>query len=144
MIRVLLKRLSKRAQHPVQSCPGDAGQDLVCVEGGIVWPFSTRDFSTGWRIKVSAGYWGSIKARSSTLMKRRLLINEGVIDSGYTGELSILVFNPTWWPKRVKAGDRLAQIILMPHVPEVDMLEVETLPETHRGQNGFGSTGMGV
>ena len=118
----------------------DVGHDLTCVKGGIIWPFCTKDLTTGWRIKIPEGFWGSIKARSSTLYKRRLLVNEGVIDTGYTGELSILVFNPTPFPKIVKKGDKLAQLILIPIVENIEVL-VGHLPKTDRGQAGFGSTG---
>lgn len=138
---ILVQKTYYNAIRPFIAKPGDAGFDLTCAEGGIVWPFSTRDFSIGWKIKIPEGYWGSIKARSSTLMKRKLFINEGVVDSGYTGELSVLVFNPTWLPKRIKIGDRLAQLIIIPQVEIEEIKDAYSMPLTMRGESGFGSTG---
>ena len=140
---VLLEKVHTNGQIPGVSKPGDAGFDLACAEGGIIWPFCARDFPIGWRIKIPVGFWGSIKTRSSTLLKRRIIVNEGVYDSGYTGELYVSAFNPTFWPKRVQIGDRLAQLIVIPQVGNVRMTRIAhgEMPKTHRGQAGSGSTG---
>jgi dUTP pyrophosphatase len=119
----------------------DAGFDLVAIETVWVWPHTVRNLDTGWDIKVPAGTWGSIKTRSSTFRIRKLLVLEGVIDSGYTGPLGVLVFNPTIFPKRIKKGERLAQLILIEHRP-IDAFDiVNEMPITDRGPHGFGHTG---
>ena len=123
----------------------DVGFDLTCIESHIIWPFCTVDIPTGWDVCLPPSVWGSIKARSSTLHHRKLIVLEGVIDPGYRGELSVVVFNPTPWPKQVKAGDRLAQFILVPLLrPQVEYHTDKKHPRwqnTQRGPNGFGSTG---
>lgn len=143
MPTLMLKRTDVKAVIPTASYPGDAGIDITCIEGGIIWPFCTKDLDTGWEIKVPDGYWGSLKARSSTLFKRKLMINEGVFDSGYTGRLSVLVFNPTPFPKYVKPGTRLAQLIIVNLVNKKHLIIINTwekMPLLGRGNRGFGST----
>jgi len=104
-------------------------------------PLGSAELSTGLRIKVPDDAWGNIKSRSSTGWKKRLDVFEGVIDSGYTGPLFVLVFNPNQIPIRVHEGDRLAQLILMPKYPTKVVVRCSSLPETVRGATGFGSSG---
>lgn len=122
-----------------QAHKDDAGHDLVCALSVIVWPFTAKDIDTGWDVKVPDGYWGTIKTRSSTFSKRRLMVLEGVIDPGYTGPLSTVVFNPTFFPKFIRKGDRLAQLIILPIV-EVEFITTGKMPPTSRGTKGFGSS----
>jgi deoxyuridine 5'-triphosphate nucleotidohydrolase len=109
----------------------------------------------GLSVKVPDDAWGNIKPRSSTPWKRRLHVSEGVIDSGYTGPLYILVNNPNNEPSRIKEMDRLAQLIIVPkyrsyHVDaggavcghsEIAIEKSSDLPSTERGDTGFGSSG---
>lgn len=145
-----------RVKIPKRSYPGDAGWDLFLAEGGIIWPFCCRDLRTGWDVKIPDDCWGAIKARSSTLYRRRLMVLEGVIDQGYVGPLSVVVFNPTPWPRRVHKEERLAQLIVMPLAFSQDsdgtqyrqdtvkiLARDEYLPRGSRGPRGFGSTGYG-
>ncbi len=104
-------------------------------------PMGSAEISTGLRIKVPDDAWGNIKSRSSTGWKRRLDVFEGVIDSGYTGPLFVLVFNPQQVPVRVYEGDRLAQLILMPKYKTEHVVRCTDLPATERGATGFGSSG---
>ena len=117
----------------------DAGLDLYCLDTRVIWPFCTADLDTGYDVKVPEGYWGIIKSRSSTWKRRRLIVFEGVIDPGYTGMLSVCVWNPAPWPKLVRSGERLAQLLLHRHIYTIP-LEVEHMPSTDRGRKGFGST----
>lgn len=139
---VHLKRRKPEARSLYQAHPDDAGHDLVCCETVIVWPFTAKDIDTGWDVKVPDGTWGTIKTRSSTFSKRKLMVLEGVIDPGYTGPLSTVVFNPTFLPKLIRRGDRLAQLIVTPIVP-VEFITVGKMPKTSRGTKGFGSSGGG-
>lgn len=138
---VLLRQNGKGpALVPSQGYPDDAGYDLYCAQDMIVWPFSCVDIETGWDIKIPNGFWGSIQSRSSTFKRRKLFIFGGVIDCNYTGKLSILVWNPFFLPKRVRAGERLAQLIIHPYHP-LKFNEVTFMPSTTRGNNSFGSSG---
>lgn len=136
-----VKRTDARAVLPSFAYPGDAGVDLTIVRGGIIEPHTGRDLPTGLRIELPEGYWGRITGRSSTLRKRGLLINEGIIDGGYRGELFIYCYNPNGAPIPVESGARLAQLILAPIIMPA-IAEVDELAPSARGENGFGSSGL--
>jgi dUTP pyrophosphatase len=133
--------------------PGDVGYDLkVWIEPGmyqgdgqfiagefVINPQKMVNIRTGVYVKLPEGYWGDIRPRSSTFAKRKLFIMGGTIDEGYTGEISIFIWNPTLEPHPVHNGDRLAQLVITPRVtPPIEV--VGDLPETARGDSGFGST----
>ena len=142
MPKLLLKRISDRALKPFRSYPDDAGLDLYVTDDIIIQPGQFIDLDTGWAIKIADEYWGAVKARSSTFFKRGLIVHEGTIDAGYTGKLSVLVYNPSQEVKLLKMGDRIAQLVILPliiHSVEI----VDELPHTMRGTEGFGSTGPG-
>ena len=125
---------------------GDCGFDLEAwfPNGNteiVIMPWQFVDLPTGLCVKVGDNSWGMVRARSSTLFKRRLLVGEGTIDSGYTGPLFVTVYNPTPYAATIKNGDRLAQLIPVPKFKNVKVTYVSKMPETLRGTSGFGSTG---
>jgi len=132
---------AKKGTLPTKSREGDTGYDLYVLFDRAIPPGRTIDIPTGFEVKIPDGYWGSIKARSSTLLRRGLMIMEGVIDQNYTGKLSVLVYNPGNAPVIVEQGERLAQLILIPMVDSVIMETKEELPKTNRGKAAFGSSG---
>ena len=136
---IKLKPRKEGAQVPSKGYDDDAGLDLYCLESKVIWPFCTADMDTGYDIKVPDGHWGTIKSRSSTFKRRRLVVFEGVIDPGYTGQLSVLVWNPTFFPRFVRSGDRLGQLLIHRHIECVTIV-IDTMPQTSRGAKGFGST----
>lgn len=141
-MKIQLKRLVDRAILPSRAYPDDAGLDLYVMDDRIMYPGEFHDIDTGWAIKMHDGFWGSVKARSSTFFKRGLIVHEGTIDTGYTGKLSIGVYNPSPNEVFLHSGDRIAQLVVMPlFVPNV--VVVAELPQTRRGEGGFGSTGIG-
>lgn len=141
-MKLLLKRLNDRALLPYRAYPDDAGLDLFIMDDIILLPGEFKDIDTGWAVKIHDGFWGSVKARSSTFFKRGLIVHEGTIDSGYTGKLSIGVYNPNNSLINLHTGDRIAQLVIMPlFTPTVCV--VNELPKTSRGEGGFGSTGIG-
>ncbi len=137
---ILIEVLSGDTGALSKGFSSDAGIDLPIVRSTHINPGDSKDISVGVNIKIPDGYWGSIKARSSTIMKKGLTIMEGVIDPGYTGELSVVVFNPTDKIKYVDKGDRLAQLILIKK-HETTIKYVDEMPKTDRGKLGFGSSG---
>lgn len=122
---------------------GDAGFDLANASDGAITipPQSFREIPAGLSVKVEDGWCLFVKPRSSTFVRRQLIVQAGVIDSGYTGPVYTCVWNPSPdQPAVVEPWERLGQLIVLP-APEVEVLEVEQMPLTVRGQKGFGSTG---
>lgn len=104
-------------------------------------PVGIAEIPCGLAIKIPNNSWGSIKGRSSTAWKKKLMVQEGVIDEGYIGPLFILVQNPNSKPVRIHEFDKLAQLIIIPKSKEVLITSVSELPNTQRGTTGFGSSG---
>lgn len=120
---------------------GDVGYDLPSAREVVLPARSERPVyvHTGFAIKAPDGTWSLITARSSTV-RRGIMVPNGIIDNGYTGELLVPCVNLTGEDIVIKAGERIAQLILFPMVtPKLTM--VQELPSTERGASGFGSTG---
>lgn len=135
-----VKRLHPGARLPGRSYDGDAGWDLFVQGHHTLLPGEVTDVSTGVAVAIPHGYYGRIVGRSSTHRKRGLSVVEGIIDAGYRGPLFAGVWNPGQTAVRVGDGDRLAQLIVT-QVPPGGLIEVQELPESQRGTNGFGSSG---
>ena len=130
-------------QHllPTRGYDDDAGLDLYAAYDYEIGPNEFVDVASGVKIDIPNGLWAMITGRSSTLRKKGLLVNPGVIDAGWTGELFAGVKNLTDHTVEVSAGDRLAQLILLP-APVIGLEPVwGKVPTKERGENGFGSTG---
>ncbi len=141
--RVRIHRLSASAELPQYATTGAAGFDLAASEDITIPPGRTALVPTGLVIEVPTGMFLGIFARSSTPLKRGLMVANGVgvVDSDYCGatdEVKIAVLNVTVAPVTVKTGDRIAQGILLP-ITRVDWDEVGSGERRSRG--GFGSTG---
>ena len=120
----------------------DAGWDLFVSEDVTIPPHKTIDIHTNVFIDMPPFVYGRIVGRSSTMRKHHLLVNEGIIDNGYTGELFVCITNIGDEPFKVKMGMRLAQI-LFARIEDIRWAEVsEFTSHKSRGNAGFGSTGM--
>jgi len=119
--------------------PGDAGIDLPIIRDQILMPGEFADMASGIRVAIPEGYYGRIVARSSALRKRRIRVYEGIIDSGFRGELFTYMEAIGPGPSEVKVGDRLAQLIIQP-VLDIPVNRADILPESVRGTQGFGSS----
>jgi dUTP pyrophosphatase len=142
-LTVRIRRLREGVRIPAYETPGAAGFDLAAATDVSIEPGSVRLVPTGLVIEVPDGFFLGVFARSSTPLKRGLMIANGVgvIDPDYCGpedEVKIAVVNFTQTSVEVKAGDRIAQGILL-GAPHVTWAEVSTLAERSRG--GFGATG---
>ena len=140
-----VKKLRENATLPTRGSAQAAGYDLyACIEGGSVTiaPHSTEKIGTGLAIAVPDGYFGAIFARSGLAAKQDLRPANcvGVADSDYRGEYIVALHNDTDEPRTVAAGERIAQLVVMPYL-SVEFTEVADLDETERGAGGFGSTG---
>lgn len=136
-------KLDKDAKKPYKRYTGDAGWDLFISEECIIQPGETVDVHTGVYIDMPSYLYARITGRSSSLRKHKVLVNEGIIDNGYTGELFICVHNLSDKPFKAEKGMRLAQI-LFHTIEDIRWSEVNEFKPTAsntRGNNGFGSTG---
>lgn len=142
--------LDKGAKMPTRAHTYDAGLDLyapcdVTVPGAIV-DFDTDEvevgsavIDTGVHVEIPEGFCGFIKSKSGLNVKHGLTA-DGVIDAHYTGSIAVKLYNHTPNPYRIKAGDKISQLVILPCLlPELEV--VDSLEETDRGDGGFGSTG---
>lgn len=130
-------------QPPRYALPGDAGADLVSAETLRLEPGQRALVGTGVRIALPDGFAAFIVPRSGLATKHGITIvnSPGTVDAGYRGEIKVTLLNTdTEHAFEITAGDRIAQMIVMP-VTRANFLPVETLPESVRGEGGFGSTG---
>lgn len=128
---------------PAYAHPGDAGADLVSSEDVELAPGQRALVGTGVRIALPEGYAAFVVPRSGLAAKHGITIVNapGTIDQGYRGEIRVALLNTDPHETyRVSAGDRIAQLILMP-VTTALFLPVDDLPESVRGEGGFGSSG---
>ena len=136
-------QLGEGAIAPYKKYNGDAGWDLFTSKECDIGPGETVDVHTNVKIDMPPYLYARITGRSSSLRKYNLLINEGIIDNGYTGELFVCVKNLGHKTFHVKQGMRLAQI-LFHTIEDVRWSEVPEIytSKGRRGENGFGSTGV--
>lgn len=125
---------------PQRFHPSDAGADLMISRHVTVGAGTRAQLPTNLAVAIPEGFYGQIIGRSSTFHKRGLIVITGVIDSGYRGEVMIVVYNPTTRATFVQEGERLAQIILLP-IQVGDFAAARSLPKGDRDEKGFGSTG---
>ena len=133
---------SEDAKMPYKKYFGDAGWDLFVSRDCVIPPKTTVDVHTDVRMDMPPYLFARIVGRSSTLRKHGLLVNEGIIDNGYVGELFVGVHNVMDKEFHVKKGMRLAQIIFH-HIEDARWSQVDEIRPTSgkRGDAGFGSTG---
>jgi dUTP pyrophosphatase len=127
---------------PTQATPGAAGYDVVSAENGILGPLERKLFRTGFAIAVPEGFECQIRPRSGLALRHGITLpnTPATIDSDYRGELMIPMVNLGTEPFEVTRGMRIAQMIIA-RVERVTFTPVDRLPETSRGEGGFGSTG---
>jgi dUTP pyrophosphatase len=137
-------RLSEGATLPTRAHPGDAGLDLCAAENLHLGPGERGAVGTGIAVAIPEGHAGLVLPRSGLAARHGIaLVNApGLIDSGYRGELRILLLNTDRAESfDVSPGDRIAQLVIAP-VAEAEVVEVAELGETARGAGGFGSSGV--
>ena len=138
-LKVKIKKLHEDAKIPAYSKKGDAGMDLSCVSWQNVGENHVK-YNFGLSFEIPEGHVGLIFPRSSIYKHNQILSNSvGVVDSGYRGEVSAVMYTKDAF-LQYKKGDRCAQLIIMPF-PKVEFEVSDELTETERGEGGFGSTG---
>lgn len=165
---VKVKRLHPDAVIPRRAHAGDAGFDLVAVEDTIIEPGETALIKTGLAFELPQGYEMQIRPRSGITLKTKLRVQLGTVDSNYRGEVGVIVDNISedyfgnylqyishvdgmeyrtsgeLYPNDtyiIRKGDRIAQAIIQ-RLPDVELIEVDSIRDSERGTGGFGSTGV--
>lgn len=140
---VLVQRLDAGVPLPAYALPGDAGADIVAADDCTLEPGARAVLPTGIAIAVPAGYAAFVHPRSGLAARAGLgLVNApGTIDSGYRGELKVIVINhDPMHTLRLRRGERIAQLVFQ-RVEQATFVEVDELPVSVRGSGGHGSTG---
>jgi dUTP pyrophosphatase len=142
MTELAIQRLRPDAVLPARAYAGDAGFDLSACERVELGPGERALVPTGLAVAIPEGHAGFVQPRSGLAAKHGISIvnTPGLVDSGYRGELKVTLLNTDRHEAFVVLpGMRIAQLVIVP-IPEVDLIEVEELPESERGVRGFGST----
>ncbi|MDX5928777.1 MULTISPECIES: dUTP diphosphatase [Bacillus cereus group] len=157
-LRVKIKRV-KDVDLPKYAKPGDSGFDLVAAEGTIIEPGQTKVIPTGLAFEIPPGFELQVRPRSGISRKTFLRVVLGTVDSGFRGEVGVIVSNISYPGNSitlgindeheifksvtyvVKKGDRITQGVIAP-VETANFVEVDELSRSDRGTGGFGSTGV--
>ena len=134
-----IQRLDPAATVPTRAYEHDAGLDLFSLERHTLQPGEGRIFKTGIALEIEPGHVGLVWDRSS-MGKRGIKTLGGVIDSGYRGEVGVILWNLSKTPQEIQSGDKIAQLLIQPIVTP-QTREVELLSSSERGSGGFGSSG---
>ena len=144
MVKVLIKRLSSEVKLPSYKTSGASGMDLMAfIKSPVtIKPKTSFLIPTGLSLAFSKDYEVQIRPRSGLAAKNNMSVlnTPGTIDSDYRGEIKVILYNHGNNDFVVNNGDRIAQMILVP-VVKMELEETNNLPETLRGEGGFGSTG---
>ena len=142
MIELPILRLREDAVVPRRAYEHDAGLDLAACERVELGPGQRALVGTGLAVAIPEGYAGFVQPRSGLAARHGLSVvnSPGLVDSGYRGELRVVLLNTDVSERFVvEPGMRIAQLVVLP-VPELELMEVDELPESERGVRGFGSS----
>lgn len=140
MSKLKVKLLKDNAKLPTRAHKTDAGYDLYAIKGGTIYPHDAKTFELGISIELPEGTYGRISDRSSMAINKGLHVLAGVIDKGYTGELTVTLFNTKRITVDFKPGDKIAQLIVE-KIENCEIEEVKSHTSSERGSKGHGSTG---
>lgn len=143
-MEIKIKLLNENSKIPTVGSLESAGSDLYAAEPKPIkiGPYTSKLIHTGIAIEIPQGYFGAVFARSGLATKQGLAPSNkvGIIDSDYRGEILVSLYNQSNVIRVVNPGDRIAQLIIMPYM-KTEFITVDSLTDTSRGEDGFGSTG---
>jgi dUTP pyrophosphatase len=141
-VLVRFKRLRPSAVLPRYMTAGAAGMDLVAATDVVLPPGERAAVPTGWAVELPAGHEGQVRPRSGLALRSGVTVLNapGTIDADFRGELCVLLVNLGREPQGIRAGDRIAQLVVAP-VVRGEVEEAAALSDTTRGEGGFGHTG---
>ena len=142
MTRLPVRRIRPDAVLPTRAYDGDAGLDLPSADALVLAPGERAVVGTGLAVAVPDGHAGFVQPRSGLAAKHGITIVNapGLVDSGYRGEVKVVLLNTGDEPFEVEPGMRIAQFVVLP-VAALEPVEVAELPATERGERGHGSSG---
>ena len=144
MVKILVKKLNTKVQLPKYKTDGSSGMDLMaCINKPVlILPKKSGLIPTGLSLAIPENTEIQIRPRSGLAAKNNISVlnTPGTIDSDYRGEIKVILFNHGSKDFIINNGDRIAQMVLVPII-KATFEEVKNLPETVRGEGGFGSTG---
>ncbi len=138
-MEIFIQKTCDEAEIPVRANNGDAGYDLVSVQEKILAPLERAVIKTGIKIQIPTNYYGRVAPRSGLAVKSGIDVMAGVIDSGYRGEVGVVLINLSKDKFMVKKGAKIAQLIIESCMP-AEWHQVKNLEESQRGSNGYGSS----
>lgn len=142
-LEIPVKLLDAELPMPSRAHPGDAGFDLFAREDARLKPGERALVPTGIALAIPSGWAGFVQPKSGLAHKQGLgIVNTpGLIDAGYRGEVRVALINLDPFDEiQILRGQKIAQLVILP-VPEVMLTQSEVLPDSARGEGGFGSTG---
>jgi dUTP pyrophosphatase len=141
-IKLKIKKISQEAITPNYAHPGDAGLDLFSNMDATILPSETILIKTGISIELPTGYEAQVRPRSGLALKNAITVlnTPGTIDSGYRGEVGVIIINHGKLPFEITKGTKIAQMVINRFV-EASVEIVDELTDTSRSSGGFGSTG---
>lgn len=134
-----VKKLTDNAVLPVKGSEGAAGYDLTAAKDVEIRMFEQALIPTDLAFEFPPGVYGRIAPRSGFSWRSNSIVNAGVIDADYRGNVQVMLFNFNENDVFIKKGDKIAQLILEKY-ESVEVIEVDKLSVTYRGEKGFGST----
>lgn len=132
--------LEPGAKMPTRAHETDAGLDLYCRDDKYIPSFGSASFDTGVHIELPPGFYGKIESKSGLNVNHSIVSCGGVIDEGYTGSIVVKLYNLGDNHYHIMDGDKIAQLIIQPYMTP-ELVKVEQLSESDRGNHGFGSSG---
>lgn len=132
-------KLDEGAKMPTRAHSTDAGLDIYAREGQVIPARGSAEFDTGVHVELPEGTVGFLKSKSGLNVKFGVQ-SDGTIDVGYTGSIRVKLYNHSDVDYEVKAGDKISQLVILPILTPTPYL-VDSLEESERGDNGFGSSG---
>jgi len=142
MYKLKVKRISDNAKLPEYAHPGDAGMDVFSNEEKLIRTGESALIKTGIKIELPANTEAQVRPRSGLSLKEGITVlnTPGTIDEGYRGEVGVILINHSKKDFLITEGMKIAQMVISP-VYQAEVIEVDELSDTHRGEGGFGSTG---
>ncbi len=138
-----IKKINQKAILPKYAHDGDAGMDVYSTEDYDLKPMERKAIPTGLVLEIPEGYEIQVRAKSGLALNYGIALPNapGTIDSGYRGELKVILINYSDKSYEIKTGQKIAQLVLAKY-EKADIVEIEKIGNTTRSDGGFGSTGL--